>query len=259
MDKASINTWQLFVERLHSRFRPIQASMIARQRLDKLRQRPGQQVNVYVNLFQTILTPITDMGEADQVHHFVNGLLGNIASKVWERHPTTLKLAIDYAVSVEAMGNYGRAAMSSGSVGSYHSSNPRQLGNASQSYSQASTSVPMDINHVRNDYSDVNDSESELVDLAAVNFKSASSPSSAVDVMQAMMAKMESMENRINSMHQSSNQVNRNKSNNVRVAGLTPTDISDLRAQGKCFRCKQVGHMKNQCPQKSNTNQRLNY
>ena len=50
------------------------------------------------------------MGDADQVHHFVNGLLGPIAFKVWEKHPTTLVQAIDAAVSVEAMHNYGRAA-----------------------------------------------------------------------------------------------------------------------------------------------------
>ena len=35
-----------------------------------------------------------------------------------------------------------------------------------------------------------------------------------------------------------------------RVAGLTPELIKKLQSEGKCFRCKQSGHMKNECPQK---------
>ena len=107
----SVVSWSEFVRRLHARFRPVQAAMLARQRLGKLRQSERHTVNQYVGAFQTVLTPIVDMGDADQVHHFVNGLLPSIAAKVWERHPKTLVEAIDYAVSVEAMGNFGRAAM----------------------------------------------------------------------------------------------------------------------------------------------------
>ena len=63
--------WSEFIERLHGRFRPVHAAMLARQKLGHLRQRPGQSVNQYVGVFQNTLTPIIDMGDMDQVHHFV--------------------------------------------------------------------------------------------------------------------------------------------------------------------------------------------
>ena len=109
-DADTIVTWATFVARLHDRFRPVQAAMFARQRLDTLRMKEGHKVNAYVSTFQNVMMPISDMGPADQVHHFVNGLLPRIAAKVWERHPTTLALAIDYAITAEAMVEFGRNA-----------------------------------------------------------------------------------------------------------------------------------------------------
>ena len=103
--------WNEFKKCLHGRFRPVHAAMLARQKLGKLRQRAGQSVNQYISVFQTTLTPISDMGDMDQVHQFVNGLLPPIAAKVWEKHPADLIKAIDAAVSVEAMHNFGRAAL----------------------------------------------------------------------------------------------------------------------------------------------------
>ena len=36
-----------------------------------------------------------------------------------------------------------------------------------------------------------------------------------------------------------------------KIQGLTPEMIKKLQAEGKCFRCKQPGHMKNECPNKN--------
>ena len=71
-DKSGITTWDLFVETLYSRFRPLQASMVARMRLGALKQTGG--VSAYINLFQRELTPIRDMSVADQMHYFRQGL-----------------------------------------------------------------------------------------------------------------------------------------------------------------------------------------
>jgi hypothetical protein len=213
-------SWDAFKVRLHGRFRPVQASLIARQRLDKVRQRPNQSVNQFASLVQTIMTPITDMSEADQVHKFVNGLLSSIQAKVWERHPKTLKDAIDYAVSAEAMGNYGRAAMSS-SFG---------YNRSGQAPAVASSSAPMDISNLNTE--DSEDPKEEVP---------------AVDPMSALLTKMEAMEHRLNAMFKPGpkNSAGGAAGKKTRVAGLTPDELADCRARGLCFRCKKSGHFKN--------------
>jgi len=221
-NREALQTWALFVARLHARFRPVQAAMIARQRLDKLRQKAGQSVNAYANLFQTTLTPISDMGDADQVHHFLNGLLPYVAGKAWERHPVNLRTAIDVAVSVEAMGNFGRAAAPSG----------HRYGHGGTSI--VSSSAPMDVNYVESGSGD-----GDLVDQAAAP---------QVDpVSAAILAKLEAMDLRINALAQGAGTHAGKKATGDKVAGLKAGDIDRLRAENRCFRCKKKGHFKREC------------
>ena len=124
-------SWLLFVDRLHDRFRPIQAPMVARQKLGKMRQTSS--VTAYASAFQTCLAPIPDMGDADQIHHFVNGLFPQIQLRVWEKYPKTLGQAIEAATLFEAVGHFSRSAIP-------YSRAPGA--------SASSGSVPMDINRV---------------------------------------------------------------------------------------------------------------
>ena len=240
-DKSDQDTgsWEAFVDALHARFRPVQAPMLARQRLDKLRQRAGQSVNQYSNSFQTTLTPITDMSSADQVHHFINGLLPAIAAKVWERQPTELKAAIDLAVSIEAMSNFGRAAAAA----------PSSFSRAHGS-TASSGSAPMDINHVSNDHDDA-ETASHCTQVE---------PSGSDAMLQALLtkmdARMEAMEHRVlalagSSQGSSSSSAPRRSDN--RVSGLKPGEIDQLMREKRCFRCKGTGHFKNdpKCPKAS--------
>jgi Retrotransposon gag protein/Zinc knuckle len=215
-NKEAVTTWDHFVTRLHARFRPVQAAAIVRQRLDKLRQKTGNSVNAYANAFQNTLTPITDMGPADQVHHFVNGLLPHIAGKVYEKAPKDLRAAIDAAVSVEAMGNFGRSA--SGHSVSHH----------------PSSSVPMDLNAVEQEV----DEEKETI------------PASTDAVVAALLAKMESMEHRLLALGTQGGPAKPFGNRADLVPGLKAEDIDRLRREGKCFRCKQSGHMKKDCPRR---------
>lgn len=228
--------WTGFVRRLHGRFRPVQAAMLARQRIGKLSQRNGQTVNQYTSLFQTTMTPIVDMGDADQVHHYVNGLIPYVAGKVWERHPTTLKEAIDFAVSVEAMGQYGRAALSSSNHGR-----------------STFGSAPMDtsLNNVEQQQFG-----GDFYSESAHSSNTGTVPTTGIDPVQVLLAKMESMESRVNAMFSKSgatgngNWNRRPSGNGTQVSGLKPGEVDKLRAEGRCFRCKEKGHMKFDCPKR---------
>ena len=235
-----VTTWDEFVACLHLRFRPVQAAMIARQRLGKLRQKNGQSVNAYANLFQTVLTPIGDMGDADQVHHFVNGLLPTLAGKVWERHPQNLKEAIDKAVSVEAILNFGRAAVSTSAY---------SFGGRGGAASSSSSVVPMDINHVSTDVRSGGDADDEAP--ADPDLSPAPMPASAP--LGAIMAQLQAMEQRINALAQGSSSSRpsssaQNQAKSKRVPGLSQEEVRQLRREGRCLVCKKVGHFKRECP-----------
>jgi hypothetical protein len=243
-DRASLNSWATFVERLHTRFRPIQASMIARQRLDKLRMREGTSVNVYIGQFHSITMPIQDMNESDRIHAFARGLTQRLASKVWERNPHTLQEAIDYAVIAEASGLYafrGAHPNASGSSGFRASSSSSNMGSA-----------PMEVNHFS--------LEDALFEESAGESDAAAAPTSAA---QPRMVDMEALvqaavEQRVNAMMSSFKSgggggrpfANGNKNH---IPGLKADEIAKLMRENKCFRCKQVGHRKDDpiCPKKT--------
>jgi hypothetical protein len=202
---AAMASWAEFVKRLHARFRPVQAAAIARQRLDKLSHRAGHSVNAYANAFQVTMTPITDMGPADQVHHFVKGLQPHIAAKVYEKAPKDLRAAIDAAVSAEAMGNFGRAA----------SHTPAHA---------SSSSTPMDLNAIEQD-----DHEEDGEPSAAAT---APAPTAANSVVRALLAKMEAMEHRLLALSAPSKSFGNRGDQGDKVPGLKPEDIDRLLREG---------------------------
>jgi hypothetical protein len=187
-DRSTLNDWSEFVERLHARFRPIQASMLARQRLDKLRMRDGTSVNAYIGLFHSITMPIKDMTESDRIHAFARGLTQRLAMKVWEQNPKSLKDAIDLAVMAEASGYYaGRG---------YSSSNHTQGGfRSSTNTSSNMGSAPMDLNHVALEDAMFEDPFSEMEPAAS---PSSSSSSQGLVDMEAMV--QAAVEQRVNAM-----------------------------------------------------------
>ena len=254
-------SWANFVVGLRTRFRPVKAELIARQRLDQLRQRQGQGANQYANLFQTTLNPITDMSPADQVHKFTKGLLPHLAAKVFEKAPGDLKTAIEWAVRLEANGIYGRTAAlpahAYGRAGNYSNGN----GAASSSNGDA---MDESLNNIGMDGVDQSDPDQELPPIPAP-----ASGGMSAEQVQSIFSKFESLlDQRLNSVVSgrypaqqktvafakgNGNGGGRGKD---RVPGLTPADVVRLRAENRCFRCKKVGHMKSECP--NPVNNRLN-
>jgi Ty3 transposon capsid-like protein len=227
-DRATMSAWAQFVGVLRSRFRPMQADMIARQNLFRLRMSEKHSVAQYASVFQATLLHISDMSTTDQIHSFMRGLPRKLQEKVWERQPESLVQAIDFAVSAEAWGNY------SNSVGMGHF--PRGSTGGSTSHG---TSAPMDINHLS-----VEDFLGGTEDVDSV---SAQGPSFDAATIAALVST--AVEQRLNAM-MSSTKPTHNKAFSSRVGGLKEGEIQKLMRESKCFRCKKTGHMKNDpsCP-----------
>jgi hypothetical protein len=237
----------------------VKAELIARQRLDQLRQRQGQGANQYANMFQTTLNPITDMSPADQVHKFTKGLLPHLAAKVFEKAPVDLKTAIEWAVRLEANGIYGRsAALPPYAYGRGPGNHSSAANSASSSISTNGDAMDESLNNIGMDGVEQDGSSS------SASTTSAGSESVSADQVQSMFSKFEAMlDQRLNSLTQQKNTrfVAKGNSgaggrNRDRVPGLTPADVVRLRAENRCFKCKKVGHMKSECT--NPVNNRLN-
>jgi hypothetical protein len=230
-------TWAAFVRALRARFRPVEASMVARVSLGRLRQGERNSVSAYTNAFQNLMAQIVEMSVTDQVFHFVTGLLPSLRVRVWEKLPQTLAEAIGYAASYEAtIGFAGRA-------GGFAS--PHTGGNSGLSPSSSSGSAPMDINHIGQE--DTHAGE-DFVDPPHFHEE----PPARHIGESAMLAKLEAMEHRIAAL-MGSNSGGKSAplhKGGDRVPGLQTNDIARLQKEGKCFRCKKTGHMKSDCPNK---------
>jgi hypothetical protein len=224
------SSWDQFVERLRERYRPMQAAVVARERLRRLKQTGA--VSAYADVFQKELTPIKDMSASDQIFNFVSGLSSvAVANKVREKEPKSLHEAMDVAVRAEvflAAGRFGQ-----GHHGGHYG------GRGTVPSQPAGISVPMDVNALMQaeDSSDLYDASDRDAD---------SSAAAAADLSPALMAKMEAMvQHRVAAIMQAKEFP---RVFGDRVPGLKASDIEKLRAEGRCFRCKQKGHSKRDCP-----------
>ena len=212
-DKTDIHNWKWedFVERLRDRYRPQMPAELARQRLRTLRQRG--RVHTYCEEFLRIVQRIPGRSEEDKIFDFKEGLDKQLAAKVAEYKPATLHEAMEIAVRTEPYVSSFRS--------NAHNSSHSHRSSFVPASAASSGAVPMEVSNVEESHAPNN------------------------DPVQMLLAKMEMLENKINAV--SSRPAPRSS---ARVPDkLLHEEIERLKAEGRCFRCKQKGHMKSDCPQ----------
>ena len=92
--------WIDFKDFFRKEFRPSNATQMARQRLEKLKQHNS--IRDYIIEFRNIMLDLPDMFEEDAVHQFIQGLQYEPRLQVFLKTPTTLKAAYLAAEAYEA-------------------------------------------------------------------------------------------------------------------------------------------------------------
>lgn len=92
--------WIDFKDLFRKEFRPSNATQLARQRLEKLKQHNS--IRDYIIEFRDIMLDLPDMFEEDAVHQFIQGLQYEPRLQVFLKTPTTLKQAYSAAEAYEA-------------------------------------------------------------------------------------------------------------------------------------------------------------
>lgn len=252
-DKNGIVSWASFVERLRHRYRPQMPAELARQRLRTLSQRG--RCETYCNEFLKLVARIPDRCEEDKIFDFKMGLDRPLAAKVAEKQPKTLQEAMEIAVQAEPYVSL-RGGVASGHFRSVAFSRPNAPAN--------SGAAPMELNYAgwesEVQHAEWQESQSSRFDRDASNSHvegelKVGQLASSTDHMNLVLARIEAMESRLQTMQSSSfnrpstsNKSGGNRSRNL-IPGLSAADVASLQKEGRCFRCKQKGHMKNECPQ----------
>ena len=230
-------SWNNFVAALYSRFRPMQAAMIARARLSNLKQTGA--VAAYVNLFLRELTPIDDMSAADQIFNFRAGLKSHIALRVIEKSPKTLYEAMDIAILADAHTNKMNVPQYN------YSSASRNAGTGSSApRAHAASSNDMDISNVNHNNQD---------DVKPPVFHEEDTPSSSSN--NELMREFHRMKNEIKK-HQTQAEISAigsSSSSNSAQSGrvqVSKEEFDYCFANRLCLKCKKPNHRAVDCRSK---------
>jgi hypothetical protein len=221
--------WYMFTERLRERYRPMVAAEVARKQLYQLKQTGS--MSAYCDIFLKVLTPVQDMSDADQVFLFLNGLKRlDVANEVRKAQPASLNSAMKEAVRADA----------------FHSGS-RQPGYFGRGGSNPAGTSPMDL-HALDAILDDGNNGGETNEEANHD----ANPRQDAYSLQEMLNRMQALEHRLAAVSSSKPFGGSKKSGagggRDRVPGLSAADVAQLRAEGKCFRCKKPGHLKRECP-----------
>jgi Ty3 transposon capsid-like protein len=240
--KEQIVDWSEFVDRLHSRFRPMQAATVARHRLSTLKQ--TGMASAYANIFQKELTPITDMSPADKIFFFRQGLKPALAQKVLEKNPKTLHEAMDIAVTADA--NYRGSAMLSGA---------RSYTSQSSHRGVSSSEVAMDLSNlasvgVEDDsalptfYEEAPESASSM---PAAFLREYQEMKAAIQKLTAAQRVQQSLSAVVGHQSKGGKKSSSSSSKGNRIPGISTDEFRRCWENRLCLLCKKPGHVAADC------------
>lgn len=211
-------TWADLQAQLRRRFQPITTAETSRQRLYSLVQGKAS-VSDFLSSFRRLLVHLPDMHPDDQLFQFMRALNSNISSQIRVHDVKTLAAAADMAVRISAVSSWAS------------SSHPSSSGGYSSS---SSAPVAMDLSNVEGLERETNSGGNRSA------CSSSSSHSSSPDDAEALHAMRE----------QRSSRSARRDGAPTYVAHLTPEQVAEYRAAGKCFGCGSTNHQSRQCPKR---------
>lgn len=248
-------SWSQFKEEVRNRFQPVAASKLARVNLKYLKQ-GNKSVADYCSMFYAQLQLITDgMTEADKVEYFMSGLSSTIFSEVDRRDPTTLQEAMTYAQRTElrsrvrSQHGFGIKPWSRyQSSSSYPRFSSHETSNSETSKSSTHPSTPMELGKIgieeefdeellEEEYEQyLNELEEE--ELQALNELDLKDETPVGEEDEFPEPKQPSVQLQGIST----------RGNQRRVPNLSKEEYFRLRSEGRCYRCKGVGHLSRDCP-----------
>lgn len=232
-------SWAEFRVAFVQRFRPQVASRTARMELRQLRQTGS--VAEYSDKFQSCLQMIDDMSTTDQVYAYIYGLTRELRVEVDRANPARLTDAIELAAKAELLLSGGRRDA------------PRPFwnrggGNARRGFSSSarpatSGPAPMDLSALdgalEEDGWDSQDEFEVSPSRSATRRRAGESQDAAVErLAAALLCRMETSGG------------GRGGAPRRDHAGpsLSKDEFDRLSKEGKCFNCKQSGHLARNCP-----------
>jgi hypothetical protein len=241
---ATSLSWQVFVDALLHRFRPVLQAEFARNRLFSVKQAPSESVSSVVQRFLRELGPIEqEMHPKDQVHHFRVALKDRrIVYKLHEAKSSSLAEAIQIATSWEAQFASAGALVNGGAPQHLRSGGSMFVSRASASSSSSSGSVPMEISQME----EVMDQEEAAAAEPAARVVTRE-PSTS-EVMKQLVEMQKSFIAVMSSQRNTGGVNNKSFKKKSYVQGLDPAVVQDRLRKGMCIKCGEKGHMKNECP-----------
>lgn len=228
VDKDGVKTWEDFVALLHRRWKPRLAAEVARQKIAMLKQRGT--VSQLCNALLQLLAHVPTMHEDDRIFHFKQALSAPIAAKVAELKPGTLEEAMQVAVQAELY--VGRPGATYAMSGGFY--RPSHSGPGGARNAASSSAAPMELSNIDQP------PQEETEDAAEV-------PTQEELLALWKEVASRSKESTLNALFARGRSGARKSGSGAKVPDVTKEAYERCRAENRCLKCKEVGHIARDC------------